>query len=97
MYLYGKLIICIIRNNGTDNNMTELLTETEDQVDLRTNEGASSVMKRPVKMTEKAILAKVENLQKERKGCFKKMDNLKKVMIDLMYEKGFVKEVRNTV
>lgn len=65
----------------------ELLTET-------VKEGDPPVIKRSVKMTEKAFLAKVETLQKERKGKLKK-GSLKETIVNLMGDKRFVEEVKN--
>lgn len=71
-----------------------LLTETVKQVDLGAKERDPPVIKRSVKMTEKAFLAKVEALQKERKDKLKKAASLKETIVNLMGDKSFVKKRR---
>lgn len=73
----------------------ELLTETVKQVDLGAKEGDPPVIKRSVKMSEKAFLAKVKTLQKERKDKLKKAASLKETVVNLMSDKSLVKEVKN--
>lgn len=81
-------------NNKEKETETEFLKETEKQVDLGADEGNPSVKRRPVKLTEKAPIAKIETLQKESK--FKNAVILKNTTVSLMGDKGFVQEVKNT-
>lgn len=83
-------------NNKENETETELLKETEKQVDLGANEGDLSVKKRSVKLTEKAIMAKIETLQKERKSKLKNAVILKNMIVNLMGDKNFIKEVKST-
>lgn len=80
----------------TNTTKTDLSAGTEKQDDSGVKEGDPPVAKRSGKMTEKAILAKVEDLQKERKCLLKRAISLRMTIADLMVDKSFVKEVRPT-
>ncbi len=50
--------------------------------------------KRTIKLTEKALLEKIDHLQRERSGKFKKAVGLKETIVGLMSDKSYVNEVK---
>ena len=55
---------------------------------------AQSVTKRPIKMTQKELLEKVQTLQKLRKCKLNKASNVKTTIEELMWENEYETEVR---
>lgn len=76
---------------------SELVARNESDITDSAVKGSDpSVKKRSVKLTEKALLGKIGNLQQERKVKLKRAWNLKDTIVGLMNEKGFVQELKGT-
>lgn len=68
---------------------------TETELD-RGVEERGAVKKRTIKLTPKALMEKIDNLQMERKTKLNKLSNLRKTIVDLMNDKDYVNEVKCT-